>query len=433
MMIEHYRGIKIPDEVIIIEKFLNEDTIPTGYVVDNKNKNMLKNVMQKAQTFIPKLDISRNQMFDEFGNALFEKIEGQIHSFKNGEFKLKLIDKGNYVNKNFCNCILSVKDKQFKIAINTKLLLNCIANNSFTQGKCNKNIYLGWSNNKLGIFTKDMSEYKIAQKDEYFRNLPLDSTYEVGSVLQDPTTTYLYLGETYEHFKMLNVLDVVARKGYLTRADIYKYINDAENKYVIYSTPKKRYVYLKMDIANTELLNDFDSLLLNEKFIDETKIIFSGKKLNKRKITSIDLTDENIIYTLALLHSTLSIKASESNYKNLLEEQDLVIKNIKNKQILSLKEYEYDNLLKKELKNKIKHKFNLILNTIENELNIKENITYEDCVAIIEKYTKGSQSEFPIISETNFLEKLFLSNTSLNEYDSSWDEALKRSYAKITN
>ena len=95
-MATDYQGIKIYDEVIIVEKeswhWENGNSvkldIPQGYVVEVGNKNMLDTALRWAKQSRYAIDDSGNYLYDEKGYHIYNTIEGKINTYKNGNFKI---------------------------------------------------------------------------------------------------------------------------------------------------------------------------------------------------------------------------------------------------------------------------------------------------------------------------------------------------------
>jgi hypothetical protein len=98
-----YKGIKIETSILIVEKYCcgndtppeyhwNEEIIPQGYVVLDNNPKMLASAMSWARTY--KFSKNENGEFikDEHNRWATEDVEGTVHTYENGKFKLEVYD-----------------------------------------------------------------------------------------------------------------------------------------------------------------------------------------------------------------------------------------------------------------------------------------------------------------------------------------------------
>lgn len=177
-----YRGLKISDEIIIVENDKGQ-----GYVVEPGNEKMLEN----AKSWAKKWDRDR---------------ESHIHTYKNGEFEFELVEAADTSYSSgklsFWNCNLTAPDgKTFLIGISSDLLLCLLKQNTFVNGKLDKKVYLGREGVKVGAFTTNMEEYKQSFEDENRRqtiaNGKKSNKYVEGDIVSTITTKMVYLGEVY--------------------------------------------------------------------------------------------------------------------------------------------------------------------------------------------------------------------------------------------
>lgn len=192
-----YKGIKIPKDIIIVEKIPYEETeIHQAYVVEDGNENQLESAKGWAKTIRYEKDSHKSQV-----------IEGICHKYKNGKFYIKLkesADRSSQGGKlSFWNCIITCPDKkEFLIGINADILVEFILNNTLEFDECDEPVYFGRVSGNVGVFTKNMPSYKQFLADEKQRDDCKKATtkYEVGDVVKTLTTESLYLGTTKQRF-----------------------------------------------------------------------------------------------------------------------------------------------------------------------------------------------------------------------------------------
>lgn len=192
-----YKGIKIPQNIIIVEKLSNEYSIHQGYVVDADNKDMLESAMEWAKCY-------RRKENDVAG---YETIEGIQHVFENGKFKISLKYAANGSSQggklSFWNCLITCPDnQQFLIGINSEFLIEFLLNNTVVNGVCDADIFFGRISGNVGIFTKNMPSYKQFLEDESTRKLYTKKTsdYKPGDIVGTLTTESIYLGTAKTRF-----------------------------------------------------------------------------------------------------------------------------------------------------------------------------------------------------------------------------------------
>ena len=177
-----YRGLKIRDEIIIVENDRGQ-----GYVVEPGNEKMLEN----AQNWAKKWNRDR---------------QSYIHTYKNGEFDFELVEAADTSYSSgklsFWNCNVTAPDgKTFLIGISSDLLLCLLKQNTFVNGKLDKKVYLGREGVKVGAFTTNMEEYKQSFEDENRRQTiakgKKSNKYVEGDIVSTITTKMVYLGEVY--------------------------------------------------------------------------------------------------------------------------------------------------------------------------------------------------------------------------------------------
>ena len=183
-----YKGVKISDEVLIVENASHQ-----GYVVDKGNKKMLETAMSWGKSY---------------DRQTKSYIDPKVHTYINGKFKLALQDAayGSVCGGklSFWNCKITAPDgKEFIIGINAELLLDVLLSHTFKKGVLSKDCYLGRVNgNQVGVFTESMEAYKQSKKDDELRKQVKNGSfnYEVGDVVETLTKKEVYLGIGYQYF-----------------------------------------------------------------------------------------------------------------------------------------------------------------------------------------------------------------------------------------
>lgn len=185
-MATDYKGIKIPKEIILVEKIYEDDKIHQAYVVEKGNKNSLESALFWAKTSYS---------------------DGVIHEYVNGNFKIALLDSAGHSTQggklSFWDCKLTTPDgKEFSVGINSDLLIDILKNNTWINGECQSDkVWLGRvKGNQVGVFTENLENFKQAQKDELKRNAKKTSSYKVGDIVGSLNLTEAYCGEFYQLF-----------------------------------------------------------------------------------------------------------------------------------------------------------------------------------------------------------------------------------------
>lgn len=198
-----YSGVKIPDEIIIVEKIndlknINNVNVNQGYVVESGNKNMLDSALLWARSCIKKAD-----------NTGYETLEGKCYTYKNGSFKIILKNSAQGSSQggklSFWNCLILAPDgKEFLIGINADILLEFLLYNIVEYGRCSNPIYLGRVNGNVGVFTPNMPAYEQFIEDENIRKSCNKKTanYVPGDIVTTLTTKMLYLGTLNSRFSI---------------------------------------------------------------------------------------------------------------------------------------------------------------------------------------------------------------------------------------
>ncbi len=309
-MATDYQGIKIYDEVIIVEKeswhWENgtrvKDLIPQGYVVEVGNKKMLETAMRWAEQEIYVVDENGKYIYDEKGYHIHKTINGVINTYQNGSFIFELDEAADGSTQggklSFWNCLITAPDsKVYKVGISSEILLNLLKQNTFKNGICESKIWLGRiKGSQVGAFTENMPEFAQAKADQALREAKSTKKYQPGAILKSKTKTQIYLGEFTEYFSMQNSYEEyrnAAGRTDIKERNIYFVLDDEPYSYHLYLDLSEKYI----DIYNAqELLNEainWDGK--NKSFYDFPYYISrEDKKLSRIVVGQTDLRDLNI-------------------------------------------------------------------------------------------------------------------------------------------
>lgn len=251
-----YKGIKIYDKVIIVERTSTTDggynwkgrTVNQGYAVDINNKKMLENALNWAKwTKYDEFALEGKRYWDKTVtdaqrkayDASEKTVDGVIHEYENGNFSITLDEAAGWSSQggklSFWNCIITGPDgHNFLIGINSELLLHLMMSTTLVKGTCQEKVWLGRvKGTQVGVFTPDMEDFIQAKKDEETRTRKKTANYEPGDIVETVTTKELYLGEVYSYADRY-----VENHGY-GWYNRHRYIK-------VYKKPKKMYAYVDL-------------------------------------------------------------------------------------------------------------------------------------------------------------------------------------------
>ena len=241
-----YKGIKIPTDIILVEKQSEGDSIPQAYVVDKDNKKMLESAMYWARTNHRRKDESGEYIRiprknSEYFDYEWYEVEGIQHEYKNGNFQISLLDaaegscQGGKLS--FWNCKISAPDsKEFSIGINSELLIDVLKNNTWVNGKCQNNVWLGRvKGSQVGVFTENLENFAQALEDEKQRSIKKSASYKPGDIVRTLTGgSDVYAGELYQLF------DISFPRSYWG----WRSYDKPEVIITLYKKPKKVHAFL---------------------------------------------------------------------------------------------------------------------------------------------------------------------------------------------
>lgn len=258
-MLEIYKGIKIEDEVTIVEK---QNEAHQGYLVCKSNKNQLESALNWAKCSMPVLDENGERVVDyyyyydnnghyvhtqEYKDSYYksykyQSLEGIVHEYENGQFTFSLNESADGSSQggklSFWNCTIIAPDgKEFLIGINSECLIQLLKHNTFINGVCQNKVWLGRIKNNVGAFTENMEEFEQGKKDKAIRETKKTSKYEVGTILIP--SDKVYCGKFFKTF------DVWAEEKYCH--GYFSYNKTANQVVNIYSKPQTKHLYKDYD------------------------------------------------------------------------------------------------------------------------------------------------------------------------------------------
>ena len=242
-----YKGIKIPNEIILVEKLNDRGEISQAYVVDKGNTKMLENAVSWAKTRFRKKDDSGEYIRIPRGHYIdydWYEVDGIQHEYKNGNFQLELLEAADGSSQggklSFWNCkIITTDNKEFSVGINSELLIDILKRNTWINGKCQTNkVWLGRvKGSQVGVFTENLENFKQAYEDEKQRTAKKSSSYKPGTVIKTLNSVQVYAGELYKRYEI----------EYNSSRYWYNDSYAPEVFITIYKKPKKVYGFLGHD------------------------------------------------------------------------------------------------------------------------------------------------------------------------------------------
>lgn len=336
-MATDYQGIKIYDEVIIVEKEswhwengnIVKLDIPQGYVVEVGNKNMLDTALRWAKQSRYALDDSGNYLYDEKGYHIYNTIEGKINTYKNGNFKIELDEAADGSTQggklSFWNCLITAPDnKIYKIGISSEILLNLLKQNTFKNGICENNIWLGRiKGQQVGAFTENMQEFVQSKADQALREAKSTKKYQPGAILKSKTKTQIYLGEFTEYFSMQNSYEEYRNatgRADIKERNIYLVLDDEPYSYHLYLDLSENYIDMHDAQALMNEAVNWDSK--NKSFYDFPYYISrEDKKLSRVVVDQTDLSNINI-YDFVVFYKKHELEREWNIYHNKKDNYD---------------------------------------------------------------------------------------------------------------
>lgn len=335
-----YKGIKIPTEVILVEKQTEGSGIPQAYVVDKDNKKMLESAMYWAQTSLRKKDengeyVRIPRKNSDYFDYDWYQVEGIQHEYRNGNFQIALLEaaegscQGGKLS--FWNCkIIAPDNKEFSIGINSELLIDILKNNTWVNGLCQStNVWLGRvKGSQVGVFTENLDNFRQALEDEKQRTIKKSASYKPGDIVKTLTGgADVYAGELYQLF------DIDFPRSYWG----WRSYDRPEIIITFYKKPKKVHAYLNSSWRDPSVFIEDGyevqktkqaKIITGERHEISLESVFE-KKFNKDleyakkeydRITA-DLPDKYIRFFSLFQYSLTSKAIDKEQYQDLLVDQ----------------------------------------------------------------------------------------------------------------
>ena len=275
-----YVGWSVYDKVVIVIKeqsTLYED-IPQAYIVNPSDKKQMNSALNWAQ--------GRN-------NAKVKVIETS-----NDNFKLTLLDsaRNSYQGGklSFWNCLIEKKSEKLRCAvgISADILLTLLMQNKFEYGYLDKPVMFARKQGNLGVITKDMKEYKEAQKDKDIRKAMSQnktSKWIPGYNYVTPTLDETYIGCVYVPLKMDYILSGFDCKS--TYDYELKLNKDRREHRAVHTNCIKDKKIKSMSDLCRQTINEIDIMYNEIKQTDKIK----SKYLDKLIVHSVLLSNEHTV------------------------------------------------------------------------------------------------------------------------------------------
>ena len=164
-----YKGIKIPEEIVIVENGLGQ-----GYVV------------VPGSSIDGALSWAKGPCgYWDDGKYIRVEKEPIVNTYKNGEFTLSLYDSANRSSQggklSFWNCTVHAKDgKDFIIGINSDILFELLTSTTIVNGDIQGNVWLGKEKNNTGVYTENMEMFKQAREEDKIRATVKSSAFRLA-------------------------------------------------------------------------------------------------------------------------------------------------------------------------------------------------------------------------------------------------------------
>lgn len=179
-----YKGIKIPEEIIIVENAIGQ-----GYVVIPGSS--IDGALNWAKG-------NHGKWVD--GKWIEIKREPIVNNYKNGEFTISLYDSANRSSQggklSFWNCTIHAPDgKDYVIGINSDILFELLINSTIVNGDIQGKVWLGKEKTNTGVYTENMEMFKQAREEDRVRSKIKSAKYEPLDIVSDLNGRYVYLGK----------------------------------------------------------------------------------------------------------------------------------------------------------------------------------------------------------------------------------------------
>lgn len=317
-MSDKYKGIKIPEEIIIVEKYNKQ-----GYVVLPGGN--LDSALSWAKH-------TEDKWVDGKWTIVAEHT-GVVHTYKNGGFNISLYDSANGSSQggklSFWNCTIHAPDgKDFIIGINSDLLFKLMMNSTIINGDVQNKIWLGKEKNNTGVYFEHMEDFKQARKEDVIRSAEKSSKYEPMDIVASLEDKEVYLGKFSKYFQIdydyqgwgrRNVVLTFYNKPKYCHLYATMYDDDKLNYCDERNTKVKKILtntkYDKINSAEDYLFEQFKDIVITED-MDEYKKYQNTRcnyqhKLSKYLYGLIPLSKEDVIDIVKKLYSGEIVEVKE--------------------------------------------------------------------------------------------------------------------------
>ena len=200
-----YKGYKITDDVLLVsrENHSNQsDEIKQAYVVDPKNKSQKESAIRWAEWPEWIYDSDKKEYTGKIEHKPIETLT------ENRGFKLSICDCAGGSSQggklSFWNCILEKDDKQYKIGINSEMLLNVLKEGTFIKGVCKEPVCFASKSGRCGVVIENGPSYIEARGDMELKETiskSLTTKYGFGANICTATIDDIYLGKYYRFWR----------------------------------------------------------------------------------------------------------------------------------------------------------------------------------------------------------------------------------------
>lgn len=259
-------SVNIPENVTLILKNSRWYSLPQAYIA--LDKKSIEAGLRLAE---------------DKGNS------SEMIEIKNGSIKavdIAQASSGSSVGGklSFWTCELTLPDdRKCSIGINSDNLCDFIKANTFINGKCKSNIYLGRENSSQAIFTENMESYKEGINKRKVKAKQKSTSYKPGDIVQTETSNQVYIGKIYKY------LDIHARRTYGYGTSTLEYI------ITLHNNPKVVHWLPSLDIRTKIPDNHMYS---SELYDNKPKRIITGDSISKEDITKAFTSSTHIYESL---------------------------------------------------------------------------------------------------------------------------------------
>lgn len=208
-----YNGWNLMNEIILVIKTVKHKKYgyPQAYLVDPKNKKQLQSAIEWGTDEEYVKDCNGKDIKDENNNYIMNINKPDVVTLSNKGFKIKLLDSANESNQggklSFWNCLITNEENNIAcvVGINAELLLSCLLQNTFVNGRCKEEVMFARKQGNVGILTKNMKEYTEALKDVAIKkdlSKGKTSKWQLGRNYQTLHMNEVYMGDLYRPFKV---------------------------------------------------------------------------------------------------------------------------------------------------------------------------------------------------------------------------------------